>query len=508
MRKLTIKEMREIVKAKGGKCLSKVYVGNHSKLKWRCKAGHEWSACPCNIKTGTWCRKCATIKQKLKLEYMQKLARNRGGECLSKEYKNNRTKLKWKCKYNHTWDSIARVIQKGHWCPFCAGLAKGTIQQMKSLALLRHGKCLSKKYDGTNSKLKWQCKQGHTWLATPHKIKSGQWCPVCSLGIGERVCRRIFEILFDAEFQKSKPSWLVSTEGERLELDGYNQKFGIAFEYQGIQHYESIARWFRNRTLSKQKRLDRLKRRLCKSHKVILVSVPYTVTFDKMADYIIEECDKKGLRVRKVADINKKIIDAYSPEKIKEMQEIAKLHKGKLLSKQFINVETKLHWFCKDGHDWWATPAHIKHGEWCRNCSFKTTANKQRDTIQNMQKIAEERGGKCLSKKYTNAHVKLKWECKREHTWYAIPNSVTRGCWCMICGGKKKLTIGEMRKLAKMHHGRCLSKKYYDASTKLHWFCKDGHDWWTTPNQIKNMGQWCPTCSRKDAGIKRRKASE
>ena len=43
-----------------------------------------------------------------------------------------------------------------------------------------------------------------------------------------------------------------------------------------------------------------------------------------------------------------------------------------------------------------------------------------KSTIEEMQKLAEERGGKCLSKKYRNRYSKLTWQCKEGHQWDAI----------------------------------------------------------------------------------------
>ena len=53
------------------------------------------------------------------LQEMQTLAKSRGGECLSKEYKNIKTQLKWKCAFGHTWEATPRLHITGHWCPSC-----------------------------------------------------------------------------------------------------------------------------------------------------------------------------------------------------------------------------------------------------------------------------------------------------------------------------------------------------------------------------------------------------
>jgi len=54
-------------------------------------------------------------------------------------------------------------------------------------------------------------------------------------------------------------------------------------------------------------------------------------------------------------------------------------------------------------------------------------------TIEEMQRIAKKRRGKCLSDTYANAHRKLLWECAEGHQWAASPNSIKRGTWCSRC---------------------------------------------------------------------------
>ena len=122
-------------------------------------------------------------------------------------------------------------------------------------------------------------------------------------------------------------------------------------------------------------------------------------------------------------------------------------------------------------------------------------------TIEEMQRISEDRDGICLSSEYINNHTKLKWQCKRGHIWEAMPNSIKCGQWCPYCAGKAKLTIDEMQNLAESHKGKCLSTKYINYETKLEWECKEGHIWKTTPGNIK-AGKWCPKCATIKNAIK------
>ena len=51
---------------------------------------------------------------------MQETALSRGGRCLSTEYVDIKTKLKWKCGFGHEWEASPRLLKSGHWCPDCA----------------------------------------------------------------------------------------------------------------------------------------------------------------------------------------------------------------------------------------------------------------------------------------------------------------------------------------------------------------------------------------------------
>ncbi len=129
MRKLTIEEMRMLADSRGGYCLSTEYINNHTKLKWQCERGHEWFATPGAIQQGHWCLKCSG-KEKKSIQEMKDLAKSRGGDCLSEVYVNMNTKLLWECAEGHRWHAKPNSIQQGRWCMKCSGSEKKSIQEM------------------------------------------------------------------------------------------------------------------------------------------------------------------------------------------------------------------------------------------------------------------------------------------------------------------------------------------------------------------------------------------
>lgn len=174
------------------------------------------------------------------------------------------------------------------------------------------------------------------------------------------------------------------------------------------------------------------------------------------------------------------------------MQKMAENKGGKCLSKKYYGATKKLIFQCKRGHIFKHTPQNIKKGNWCLRCATL------KYTIRDMQKLAEKRGGKCLSEKYMGTNIHHKWQCEHGHIWKAIPSSIIKGSWCPVCAISRKTnkSIEDMRELAEKKEGKCLSKKYINNYTKLKWQCDKGHVWVATTYSIKR-GTWCPVCAKE-----------
>ena len=183
--RLTIEEMQDLARSRGGLCLSDTYVNNRVRLLWQCGNGHQWHASPGSVKNGGhWCPICAG-QGRPTIEDMVRIAGNRGGRCLSERYVNDGTKLSWECAKGHRWETSPNMVKRGRWCPTCGKATRAkkrmlTISDMQRLASSRCGKCLSSEYAGVHQKLMWECGKGHRWEAKPTKIKGGTWCPHCA----------------------------------------------------------------------------------------------------------------------------------------------------------------------------------------------------------------------------------------------------------------------------------------------------------------------------------------
>lgn len=117
-RRATIQQIQAIAKSRGGECISDAYVNKQTKVKWRCGEGHVWMALLNSVKQGSWCPRCY-MKVKGTIRQMRSLAEARGGRCLSPAYFNCRTKLEWQCGKGHKWAATPDSIKQGSWCPEC-----------------------------------------------------------------------------------------------------------------------------------------------------------------------------------------------------------------------------------------------------------------------------------------------------------------------------------------------------------------------------------------------------
>lgn len=524
LKRATIKDMQRIAKSRNGDCLSTSYKNGGEKLLWKCEFGHKWEAVPESIKAGSWCPICSgnSFSPKERLSELKEIALQRKGRCLSKEYKGANSKLSWKCSSGHEWSAVPSSIKSGSWCPECAransGVSqKSSLQEMKVLAKKRGGECSSTVYINSQTKLAWKCHFGHQWTAVPAAIKYGTWCPHCNFNIGEELCRSFFESVFERDFPKVRPSFLTY-KGQRLELDGYCEELGLAFEHQGLQHYKAYKFFGGRKNYLKIKERDYVKKQLCRKNGVTLFEVKDLVNLVKyknIADYLIELLETERVefdidRVPKSLHLGRVFSQSHE---LKRLQSIAEMKDGKLCSRFYLGANIKLEWKCKNGHKWFAAPSAVKHtknrkGTWCPKCSKQDTASKLKSDLSEFQKIAEAKSGKCISNTYVNSQSKLEWQCSKGHKWSAVAGSVRQGTWCPTCaidrkGASQRGSLEECQKIARSRGGRCISLSYTNSQTKLKWECKKKHRWFARPSDVKTTkskkGTWCPFCAKKSA---------
>jgi len=433
----TIENMQQHAFERGGKCLSKEYWDDISRLMWMCAKGHVWESPWRVINRGAWCPACVKNKSKEeRIESLRAIAAKRGGICLSKEYINSTTKLEWQCSKGHIWKTTPGNIVQNCWCPICgyetvSEKQKNDIEEYRKIALEKGGKLLSEKYINSRTKLLWECSKGHQWYATAGAVKNTKcWCPRCS-GTQHGNIKEMHELA-------------VRRGGKCLSEVYINSKSKLEWQCSKGHVWKATPN-------------NIIRKRWCRI------------------------CSNENTHKKQTDDIEK-------------YQKIADERGGKLLSEKYINSHANLLWECKKGHQWEAKPYIINNAKsWCPYCAG------QRITLKDMQELAIKKGGKCLSKEYKNTKTKLEWQCSKGHIWKSIPGVNIEKHWCSICAyetnaEKRKNNIETFRKIAIEREGKLLSDEYINSKTQLLWECEKGHQWKAKPYTVKSNKTWCPQC--------------
>jgi len=285
IKKKTIEWCCNLAKEKGGSCLSTEYKNVKELMLWECARGHLWKAITDSIQQGYWCPVCAGNQRK-NIEWCCDLAKDKGGSCLSTEYKNSSSSMYWRCSNGHQWKSNANNIERGHWCPQCADRTLN-IDDCMRIAISNNGKCLSETYINTKTKMEWMCEKGHRWFAVFKSIRRGTWCPECKNKTQRKLKQIIMEILNLSEEQVkcdfNEFNWLRNPKtGSLLYIDIWVPKIKLAIEYDGEQHFMPIkfggkSDKMATKRFAEQVFRDKVKDNLIAKHKN---DVSYFIRFD------------------------------------------------------------------------------------------------------------------------------------------------------------------------------------------------------------------------------------
>jgi len=431
-------DLHEIAKLKGGAWVAGEFKGEKHKLTWCCANGHEWMARPGMIRAGTWCPECSTGRGerqvRVAFEYIFNakfprvkptwLLNSRGRKMELDGYN-----FKLKVAFEHQGEQ--------HFEDNFFNLSKGSLKQRRQDDALKRSLCrkcgvslLSIPEIGTRLKVedlepyirKWAAKVGLKTKLNPNEVD-------------------YIDAYSDKESSESLRALMLVAEkkgGRCLETAYMGSKVGHRFECN-------------------------------KGH--VWTAQPYEVRKGAW-------CFRCFHKARGVA--------SRSPIYI--LDELAESKAGRLLTRESLGTGVKHEWECKNGHRWLARPGDIKLGTWCPVCRVWTRSD--------LQKIAHTKGGQLLDGDFKRASQKMQWKCREGHVWSATGHRIVAGSWCPVCAGVIRPTIKDMVKIAIERKGACLSRKYLSAHLKLSWRCDKGHEWLASPSTIKK-GSWCPACFRE-----------
>ena len=467
---------------------------------------------------------------------MQKILRSKEISFLC-NYVDEKTSIHLRCDIcEHPWKTTPSSVRgtpsnpDGTGCPKCNGgvkIPEDVINDRAKFFVERyHGKIIDieRRFSGGRKRyqLKVQCKETNheSFWTDIHRLQNGNWCIQCRTpGIFENAVRLLLEHLIGEPFTKARPSWLVNSDGNQMELDGYNEELGLAFEFQGEQHFYFVP-FFHRTEAAFHKRLqdDKLKKELCKIRDITLICPDYSIDTDDLEPFLRSELRKAKPQIKLNSDsLNWREMNIGNEEVrrnyLQELMDIAEAKGGKCLSKVYINNHTKLLFKCgnKEHDQWSVVPSSIKNGTWCEECGNESIGEKNKTPLQKIKELCEKKDLIFLDicrNKYKQIAYKVVYRCS--HEAILTKTQIDGDTACQECfqprrGETQRCTIEEARKLAAARNGALLSKRYLNSAAKLLWQCAQGHVWAASLSSVKGnknkKGSWCRECSGRNPWI-------
>lgn len=258
------------------------YVNSRQKVEIICTKHGSFFQTPPNHKKGKGCPRCIG-RHKTKEQIISEFRKHHGQKYdYSKvKFKTLKEKIIIICPDHGEFLQKLENHKRGDGCPKCAGIIvdqNKAIWDFKSI----HGERYDYSkfvYKNVRTKGVIICKEHGEFLASRNNHLKGHGCPKCGKKqVSEPLFRESLETIVSRfgkfEFPNVRPDWLKNPEtGSRLELDCYNEKLKLAFELQGIQHYEPIEFWGGEAKFAKTIRRDNHKLTECRKHGVQLFRI-------------------------------------------------------------------------------------------------------------------------------------------------------------------------------------------------------------------------------------------
>ena len=528
-----VANLQNVIIKKGGKWVDREYVNNRTHIYIDCGKGHQRvPITPDSLMRGSWCKECdPTKKSKSKLlNELIDIAAERGGELLSDRYENAKSKLWWRCgACGNEWPSTPDSVKSGSWCNSLECNSGITIDdnayiQRAIEAVTGAGgtfQSIDRRIEApgkTTVYVKYLCEVGHPCDVRLYTLEKGHGCNTCNLrGVNETVSRAILEHLFECSFTKVKPLWLRSETGHRLELDGYNEHLGLAFEYQGQQHYEYLPFFHKSYDDFKQRKYwDEHKRKVCESQEVKLLEIPYWIQSSAIQEFIYDALDpthKALVKNKELLDVSR--IQTGRGEELARLPKLAQARGGRLISKIYIDSQTPLLWDCSNPlhGSWRAAPSSITQGTWCPRCGDDQASEKRKTPISQIQRLGAVREWTYLGEEAATIPKQYRFKCKNGHEFATDIGRLKKALGCQKCGklilGRKyALSLASLADAARKEDGYLVSRHYLNARQKLIWRCELGHAWRATANSILHKGSWCPVCTNRAESLTEKEVSD
>jgi len=255
MNKITTEYVRTEIEKFGYKLLS-TCTKSKEKILVECDKRHKYFVTWNNFKYGQRCPRCYSenrvSSRRLTLKYLLTTIKTIGQKyyLLSKEYKNNTTKLKFLCPEKHIFYMSWASFKRGQRCPVCANNSRSkkqktiTLEYVQQYVKLFRYECFSNRYILSTKHLHLRCDKGHEIYISWSNFRKGHRCRYCSL-----INRTKYKNDIERESYHNYKEYIDKLTNENFCKYYYSinpKELKRAYKHYHIDHIYSIMNGFKN----------------------------------------------------------------------------------------------------------------------------------------------------------------------------------------------------------------------------------------------------------------------
>lgn len=208
-----------------------------------------------------------------------------------------------------------------------------------------------------------------------------------------------------------------------------------------------------------------------------------------------------------IADNKSKITKGRSKYTIDEVRKVFEDAGCKLLSTEYIGVNSKLKYECHCDREAEISFAKFKNGRRCMKCAIDTRANKRRHPYSTVVSDIKKMHYRLLTteEEYIDASSPITLICNNNHIEKTTYRAILKGRTCTSCSGLAKHTIDTARAIFEKAGCELLETEYVNNNTKMKYKCSCGN---ASSIKLQNfiMGKRCYEC--RNSKISKAKAHD
>ncbi|HUS49649.1 MAG TPA: hypothetical protein VMZ91_05760 [Candidatus Paceibacterota bacterium] len=182
-KKYTLEYVKQYFKNRGCDLLEKTYKNRSTKMLYKCACGNISKISFSSFLFGSYCRECKKIRARKRLQHSYSYVKNYfnkyGCKLMEKEYINNITLMKYKCKCGKISKSNFANFRKSKRCQSCAGNKKYSFKEVKKYFKYHNCELLENTYINCDMPIKYKCLCGNTSITRFCIFKQGHRCKKC-----------------------------------------------------------------------------------------------------------------------------------------------------------------------------------------------------------------------------------------------------------------------------------------------------------------------------------------